>query len=141
MSSVWPVMQAIYNNWNNNNLTQYCRGGLWASVVPAGTPYPCATYDMISSPVTERARKTTTQMTWIYLTRFQIVLYDENLATLGAAAEKIREAYDLADLVLLGNAGTVLQCKYVNELPRKLDEEVWQWMFEYEIHREATVQG
>jgi hypothetical protein len=141
MSSVWPVMQAIYNHWNSSNLNTYVAGGLWANIAPNGTAYPFAVYDMISSPVSERARKTATTMTWIYNTRFQIVMYDDNLATLGAAAEKVREAFDLANLVLLGNAGTVLQCKYVNELPRKQDEEVWQWMLEYEIQREATVIG
>jgi hypothetical protein len=141
MSSVWSVMQSIYTHWNSNNLDSHVSGGLWANVAPSGTAYPHAVYDMLSNTVDNISRQTDTQLTYVYGTSFQIVIYGDNLSVLGNAIDRIRNVYDYGNLVLLGDSGSVLQCKYVNEIPRKLDDSVWQWMLEYEVQRHASILG
>ncbi len=133
--SAHDVMESVYGNWASHSLDADVAGGLWLSLAPKGTAYPYCVYDLISSVPTARMNTDSDTGTEIFDLEFQLALYDDKMSTLAVAAKAVRAAYDYAPLTLGAGEGGVLQVRCTNEIPTKLEDDIWQWVISLTVTR------
>jgi len=133
--SAHDVMEGIFTNWSSNSLDSTVTGGLWLSLAPEGTAFPYCVYDIVSNVPRAKMNSSSSSGTEITEIEFQLSLYDDNMSTLGAASKTVRAAYDYADLSLGVGEGDVLQVRLSNEIPQRLEDEIWQWVLIYKVLR------
>ena len=137
--SAHDVMEAVYGNWASHSLDTSITGGLWLSLAPSGTSFPYCVYDLVSSTPKHRMNTDADTGTEIFEMEFQLALYDDKMSTLAAAAKEVRAAYDYAPLTLGAGEGGVLQVRCTNEIPSKLEDEIWQWVISYVVTRHKPI--
>ena len=137
--SAHDVMEALYSHWTTKTLDTTVTGGLWLSLAPQGTAYPYCVYDVISNVPISKHGSSSTAGTEVYDLEFQLSLYDDKMSTLAAASKAVRTAFDFASITLGASEGDVLQVRFANEIPTKLEDDIWQWVLVYNIMRSLPI--